>query len=63
MVLTNVDLSLEFLMGRALDNSMLAVGQKDAATSTTSTNTMSMDKLTHDYRGFERTWFPHGRHY
>jgi glucan phosphorylase len=30
---TCIDLSLEFLMGRALDNAMLNVGQKDAATS------------------------------
>jgi hypothetical protein len=29
----SADLSLEFLMGRALDNAMLNVGQKDAATS------------------------------
>lgn len=28
------DLSLEFLMGRALDNAMLNVGQKDTAVST-----------------------------
>jgi glycogen phosphorylase len=27
------DLSLEFLMGRALDNAMLNVGQKDIAAS------------------------------
>lgn len=27
-----IDLSLEFLMGRALDNAMLNVGQKDTAT-------------------------------
>ena len=27
----NVDLSLEFLMGRALDNAMLNVGLKDVA--------------------------------
>ena len=32
--LTRADLSLEFLMGRALDNAMLNVGQKDTATST-----------------------------
>jgi glycogen phosphorylase len=30
------DLSLEFLMGRALDNAMLNVGQKDTAKSETS---------------------------
>jgi glucan phosphorylase len=28
------DLSLEFLMGRALDNAMLNVGMKDVATGT-----------------------------
>lgn len=27
----NIDLSLEFLMGRALDNAMLNVGMKDVA--------------------------------
>lgn len=31
---TAVDLSLEFLMGRALDNAMLNVGKKDAARGT-----------------------------
>jgi glucan phosphorylase len=31
--LTEPDLSLEFLMGRALDNAMLNVEQKDIATS------------------------------
>ena len=31
--LTDLDLSLEFLMGRALDNAMLNVEQKDIATS------------------------------
>jgi hypothetical protein len=31
--LTRLDLSLEFLMGRALDNAMLNVEQKDLATS------------------------------
>jgi glucan phosphorylase len=29
--MATTDLSLEFLMGRALDNAMLNVGQKDAA--------------------------------
>ena len=33
VVLTDSDLSLEFLMGRALDNAMLNVEQKDIATS------------------------------
>ena len=33
MQLTRLDLSLEFLMGRALDNAMLNVEQKDVATS------------------------------
>jgi len=32
------DLSLEFLMGRALDNAMLNVGQKDTAESKTSSD-------------------------
>jgi glucan phosphorylase len=32
--LTSADLSLEFLMGRALDNAMLNVGLKDAAQGT-----------------------------
>ena len=31
MLTTNPDLSLEFLMGRALDNAMLNVGLKDIA--------------------------------
>jgi glucan phosphorylase len=34
--LTRLDLSLEFLMGRALDNAMLNVEQKDIATSRSS---------------------------
>lgn len=32
-MLTEADLSLEFLMGRALDNAMLNVDQKEIATS------------------------------
>jgi glucan phosphorylase len=32
-VLMSADLSLEFLMGRALDNAMLNVEQKDVASS------------------------------
>jgi glucan phosphorylase len=31
LLLTTIDLSLEFLMGRALDNAMLNVGLKDVA--------------------------------
>lgn len=35
-MLTRIDLSLEFLMGRALDNAMLNVEQKDIASSESS---------------------------
>jgi glucan phosphorylase len=36
-MLMGLDLSLEFLMGRALDNAMLNVEQKDVATSKSGT--------------------------
>jgi hypothetical protein len=40
--LTQTDLSLEFLMGRALDNAMLNVDQKDVATSKLLRNTQPL---------------------
>jgi starch phosphorylase len=45
--LTSTDLSLEFLMGRALDNAMLNVEQKDVASSKLTTPTLPLTSLTH----------------
>jgi glucan phosphorylase len=45
--LTELDLSLEFLMGRALDNAMLNVEQKDIATSKLLHYNRALALLTH----------------
>lgn len=43
----SLDLSLEFLMGRALDNAMLNVGMKDVARGTSRMSVMTVPMLTH----------------
>jgi starch phosphorylase len=52
-------LSLEFLMGRALDNAMLNVGLKNVAQRTVSSLDWSQSVLTFHTRGPYRSRFPH----
>lgn len=52
----NIDLSLEFLMGRALDNAMLNVGMKDVAKGEILKNKAYS-------RGCKRARLPYGRYY
>jgi hypothetical protein len=48
--LTRIDLSLEFLMGRALDNAMLNVEQKDVAAGKQQVYKLPLIFLTHMQR-------------
>ena len=58
------DLSLEFLMGRALDNAMLNVGQKDTAQSEIHPQSFQYEMiLTMPSRGSRAAWLPHGGHH
>lgn len=55
-------LSLEFLMGRTLDNAMLNVGQKDVAASKSGTNCKRAWSYLTVRRGSCRSRIPHGGH-
>lgn len=56
-------LSLEFLMGRALDNAMLNVGLKDMAKGKFPMYCIIQTLLTGSIRGSIRTWLPHRRYH